>query len=272
MRQSRAALSMSWFTFLDAIFCAGLWACTPNGALPPSPSSTTSDIAPSGVEASIARQPICVGSSVLSAGSIADTLYYRAVSLQGGKIAVGYFVFFSEERPWGNNWLTWTVLPALGVDMFYSRSLLVAPGIQRALYGKGDVEGFRIIYELQSDGSLRADSAVADDRDERPVALGREQLFALDAQRPTLYTDIWSHQLGGRDAHSKADLSSLHCYEADQIRPLTDDIASDFHVENRANPAHVELLGGVSLHDEAQQAKSSSPPPPRGTNAVAGGA
>src|SRR5271166_3575863 len=62
---------------------------------------------PTDEQAEIEREPICVGSSVKSAGALSDILYYRAVARQDGKIEVGYFAFFSEERPWGNNWLTW---------------------------------------------------------------------------------------------------------------------------------------------------------------------
>jgi hypothetical protein len=178
---------------------------------------------------------------------MADTLYYRAVSLPDGTIAVGYFVFFSEERPWGNNWLTWTLLPAVGVDMLYSRLFLVAPGVQRALYGKGDVEGFRIVYHRGADGTLHADSAVADDRNERLVELDRDHLLALDAKRPTVYTDSWSHQLGAKGVRSKEELATLRCYQGDRIQPLSDDIARDFRVERRADPAHVELLGGTLI-------------------------
>jgi hypothetical protein len=228
------------------VLCA--FACAPSGALPRSSSvRRAADV--SGLQASIETQPVCIGSTVVTAGTMADTLYYRAVSLPDGSIAVGYFVFFSEERPWGNNWLTWTVLPAVGVDMLYSRLLLVAPGVQRALYGKGDVEGFRIVYRREPNGELRVDSAVADDRNERFVALDRDHLLALDAKRPTLYTDIWSHQLGAQGVRSKEDLATLHCYQGDRIQPLSDDIARDFRVEHRADPAHVELLGGTTIHE-----------------------
>ena len=226
--------------------------CAHRGA-PPSPTPAERAVALSPAEMAIEHQPICVGSSVVVAGSIADTLYYRAAVLPSGQIAVGYFVFYSEERPWGKNWMTWTVLPALGVDMFYSRSLLVGPGVQRALYGKGDVEGFRIVYDVEHDGALRVDSAVADDGKEGPVVLDRAHVLAFDAKRPTFYTDVWSHQLGGRGVQSREDLASIHCYEADRIRALSDDIAREFRLERRADPAHVELLGGVSIHDATQQ-------------------
>jgi hypothetical protein len=196
-------------------------------------------------QAMVEEQPVCIGSSVSSAGRLSDVLYYRAVATGDGHIAVGYFAFYSEERPWGNNWLTWSVVPALAVDMVYSRALWVAPGLQRALYGAGDVEGVAVVYAVGRDGSLSVDHAIVDDRDERPVAISRAQVLALDAARPTFYSDVWSHQLGGRDARSRRDLVEERCYEGDSIRPLPDAVARAFRIDDdRAPPAHVERMDG----------------------------
>jgi hypothetical protein len=240
-----------WFGSLELVAGAlgSTMASSPNGSLPVEavPASSARRAASSPLVDAIERQPICVGSSIVSAGSLGDKVYYRAVLLPGRKVAVGYFVFYSEERPWGNNWMTWTVLPALGVDAFYSRLFLVAPGLQRVMYGKGDVEGFRILYDLAADGGLRVDSAVADDRNEKLVVLDRAHVLALDEQRPTFYSDVWSHQLGGSGVRSKEDLVTHHCYESGDIRPLSEEIASEFRLAGRADPAHVELLGGVLL-------------------------
>ncbi len=145
-------------------------------------------------QAAIEHQPVCVGSSVASAGDLSDVLYYRAVALEDGHVDVGYFAFYSEERPWGNNWLTWSVVPALAVDLVYSRALLVAPGLQRALYGAGDVEGVGVVYDRTADGSLRFDHALADDGTHDAVALTRAQVFMIDHNRPTFYSEVWSHQ------------------------------------------------------------------------------
>src|SRR5579871_3921877 len=123
------------------------------------------------MQSRIEGQAVCIGSSVKSAGHLADVLFYRAVALEDGRLAVGYYAFFSEERPWGNNWLTWSVLPALAVDLVYSRALLVAPGLQRLLYGAGDVEGVGVVYDRLPDGSLRFDHALADDGTHESVAL-----------------------------------------------------------------------------------------------------
>jgi hypothetical protein len=198
-------------------------------------------------QAAIERQPVCVGSSVVSAGTLADVLYYRAAATDDGHVRVGYFAFFSEERPWGNNWLTWSVVPALAVDLVYSRALLVAPGVQRAMYGAGDVEGVEVVYDVAADGSLRVDHAVADDRTEHPVTLTRSEAYALDPERPTFYTEIWSHQLGGRGVRSRDELAYVRCYEGDSIRPLPESVARAFRVEGRAGPAHVERAGGSRL-------------------------
>ncbi|HEX8790797.1 MAG TPA: hypothetical protein VF765_07580 [Polyangiaceae bacterium] len=214
------------------------------GSLPPPPGPRA---ARSAMQAALEAKPVCIGSSVESAGALGDVLYYRAATLPDGRVAVGYFAFFSEERPWGNNWLTWTVVPALAVDLVYSRALLVAPGIQRAMYGAGDVEGLSIVYAVGLDGALSFDHATADDRTEQPVVISRERAYALDPAHPVFYSDVWSHQLGGTGAASRQNLAYLRCYEGDAIRPLPDDLARAYHLENRADPAHVERLGGVAI-------------------------
>lgn len=205
---------------------------------------------PAAEEAAVERQPVCIGSSVASAGTLGDTLYYREERLDDGRIAVGYFAFWSEERPWGNNWLTWSVLPAAVVDAVYSRALFVAPGLQRVLYGPGDVEGVTVVYDERADGTLEVHHAVADGDDERPLTLLRDEVLAIDPARPTFYADNWSHQLGARGARSPNDLSYVRCYEGDAVRPLTAAIDHDFHLANRAGPAHVERWPGRASADQ----------------------
>ncbi len=218
-------------------------------------------------QAAIEREPVCVGSSVMSAGALSNTLYYRAVERDDGHVEVGYFAFYSEERPWGNNWLTWSVFPALAVDLVYSRALLVAPGLQRALYGAGDVEGVGVVYDRSPDGSLRFDHAKADDGTHDSVALSRAQVFAIDQNRPTFYSQVWSHQLGGQGARSRSDLAYMRCYDEGSIRPLPESIARQFRVDDddRAPPAHVEREGGRRLDfAELRKASVSVAVPPRG--------
>jgi hypothetical protein len=219
-------------------------------------------------QATIERQPVCVGSSVSSAGDLSNVLYYRAVELPDGHVEVGYFAFYSEERPWGNNWLTWSVVPALAVDLVYSRALLVAPGLQRALYGAGDVEGVGVVYDRAPDGSLHVDHAIADDGTHDSVALSRAQVFAIDQNRPTFYSKVWSHQLGGQGAHSRSDLAYLRCYGEGSIRPLPEAVAREFRVDgdDRAPPAHVEREAGSRRIDLAEERGASVVvvTPPRG--------
>lgn len=231
--------------------------CAPLGSLPiraPRAEVTTA------VVAAIESAPVCIGSSVVSAGDLGDTLYYRATALPDGKLAVGYFAFWSEERPWGGNWMTYSVLPALAVDLVYSRALMIAPGLQRALYGKGDVEGVRIVYSVGAGGVLRAESAAANNGVHEPIALSREQMFALDPERPVFYSDVWSHQLGGTGARALSDLQYVRCYDKDHVRPLTESIAREYAIDahRRAKPAHVETLDGDVLPSEPEPALRAS--------------
>jgi hypothetical protein len=184
----------------------------------------------------IQAQPVCIGSTVRSAGELGPALLYRRSLRPDGRLAVGYYAFFSEERPWGNNWLTWSLVPALALDLVYTRGLLVAPGLQRAAYGPGDVEGFRVIYAPDGHGGLRAEGAVADDAQHRPAELTREDLFAVDPARLTVATSSWSHQLGAR-VERLGDLVYRRCYGPRSIRPIDREVVRRFKLEGRAEPA-----------------------------------
>lgn len=211
-----------------------------------------------GAAAAIESAPICIGSSVRSAGELGDTLYYRATATGEHELTVGYFAFWSEERPWGDNWLTYSVLPALAVDLVYSRALMVAPGLQRAMYGKGDVEGVRVVYSIDPRGGLRVERAAANDGVHEPVTFTKDEVFALDPSRPVFYSDVWSHQLGGKNARSLSDLKYVRCYDREHVRPLTDSIAREFAIDTsqRARPAHVEALESYSSASGAWAGRS----------------
>jgi hypothetical protein len=250
---ARAAVLSSAITIAFALLGSG---CARLGALPATPTGIQPE--PSSPEAAaIEQREICVGSKVASAGKLGDVLYYQAAVLPDGKLAVGYFAFFSEERPWGNNWLTWTVLPALFVDVFYTRSAFVAPGLQRALSGKGDVEGFHIIYDMEPGGTLKVERAVADNGTHDAVYLDAKEVLALDPERPTLYSNVWSHQLGGRGVKSMADLAYVRCFGPGRVLPLPDAVSADFALHRRAAPAHVEALGGRPIGAPDQRAAST---------------
>ena len=239
-------------------------ACIRQGSLPPPSLAPVEEVAASTTEQiAIEKREICVGSAVASSGDLADTLYYRATVMPDGKLVVGYFAFFSEERPWGNNWLTWTVVPALAVDMFYTRAMFVGPGLQRVMHGKGAVEGFRIVYSQLADGSLEIERAVADDGTHATVLLDRADVMALDPKRPTLYSDVWSHQLGGRGVHDKGSLAYVQCFGPGHVRPLSDALSSEFALAGRAPPAHVEALGGRAVGGPLPVSAKTSGPLPR---------
>ena len=114
----------------------------------------------------------------------------------------------------------------------------MAPGLQRAAYGKGDVEGFRVIYDVDEAGRLKAVEAFAEDGGHRPTRLSLRDLFSIDPTRLTVATGVWSHQLGATGVRAQ-DLAYRRCYGPGTIRPLTDAVARDFRLDRRATPAAV---------------------------------
>jgi hypothetical protein len=238
-----------------SLFLLAIFGCVETNGLPIARDPVVEPT--SAEQAAIEQREICVGSSVASAGDLADTLYYRATAMPDGKLVVGYFAFFSEERPWGNNWLTWTLVPAMVVDMFYSHGFFLGPGVQRAASGKGDVEGFRVVYDLAKDGKLRIESAVADDGSHDLVQLTAADIMKMDPERPTFYSDVWSHQLGARGVKSHADLAYVRCFGPGRVRPLPERIDREFALEGRAPPAHVEALGGRTIGPSVEAARTA---------------
>ncbi|MEO7034007.1 MAG: hypothetical protein ABI548_08995 [Polyangiaceae bacterium] len=196
-------------------------------------------------DARIIAQPVCVGARSWSMGSLGDTVLYRSRHI-GRKLAVGYFIYWSEERPWGSNAVSYLVVPALAMDAVYSHFLWLFPGIKDAMYGPGDIEGAQVEYEQSADGSLHVVDGRADDGNHAPVFLSREDL--LDSKgRVVLLTDVWSHQLGSHGAARFADAPGheLKCYAKAQLKPMTEQIAEAFrmgdeHHPLRGNPAWLE--------------------------------
>jgi hypothetical protein len=186
------------------------------------------------LDRSIQRQRFCVASEGWSAGTLGSVVLYRAQRV-GDRVRVGYFVYWSSERPWGNNELTLLVLPALAVDAVYSHFLFVFPGVQRVLYGPGDIEGVLVEYE-QDDSSLLPVRAFADDATHQPVTLSRRDI-AGDEGEVVLMTEAWSHQLGARDAAQRARHGhSLRCFEGSALQPMSEEVASAFRLGGEAKP------------------------------------
>jgi len=187
--------------------------------------------------------PVCVASPKWFAGELGRSVLYQFKRV-GHELHVGYFVYWSTERPWGNNLLSYLVLPALAVDAFYSHLFFLFPGLQRILHGAGDIEGARVVYEQGGDGRWTPVSAVADDALHHEVALDPGDF--VDGQgRVVLMTDVWSHQLGAKGARAFVDGShdgGVTCYGHNALSPLTTRIADLFRLgtslaPRRARPA-----------------------------------
>jgi hypothetical protein len=155
----------------------------------------------------------------------------------GNEVHVGYFVYWSTERPWGDNVLSYTLVPALVVDAFYSHFLFVLPGLKDLVHGRGDVEGATVVFEERDDGSLEPVRGVADDGTHSAVELTRADL--QDARgRVVLATGVWSHQLGERGAAALANRNALalRCFEHGSLRPMTHEVAQAFRLEKSGAP------------------------------------
>jgi hypothetical protein len=193
-------------------------------------------------EIRIRHQTVCVGARHWAAGDVGDTILFR-VHRDGHRLSVGYFVHWSTERPWGNNILSYTVLPALATDAVYSHFMFVMPGVKDYLYGPDDIEGARVDFEERSDGSLAVVGGTADDGTHDPVKLTPADL--VDSKgRVVLLTNVWSHQLGahGGGEFANGPDANLQCYGLPAVRRLTDDVARAFRLGSvqeplRARPA-----------------------------------
>jgi hypothetical protein len=187
----------------------------------------------------IQRQLFCVASSVSSAGALGDTVLYR-FRRRDAVLEVGYFVYWTTERPWGDNDLTRRIYPALAIDAFYSHFLFVLPGARRLIYGPGDIEGILVRYRIEED-RLVPMSGVADDEFHRHVELERADLAASDG-RVIALTETWSHQLGAKRAAARTKDSEQRCFSGTTLAPLSSEVADTFrlgdeHAPRRAKPA-----------------------------------
>jgi hypothetical protein len=220
-------------------------ACAHGSAHWPEPiagASTATLDSPATLRDRIEEQSVCVGARSWSAGSLGNTVLYRFTQV-GRKVSVGYFVYWSTERPWGPNVLSYTVLPALAADAFYSHFLYVFPGAKDAIYGPGDIEGVNVEFELDEKDDLQVVRGRAQDATHGDVQLTRADL--VDASgRIILLTDVWSHQLGARGGaeYASAKGSDVRCYQRASLQPMTEQVATAFrlgdeHRPSRAKPA-----------------------------------
>lgn len=191
-------------------------------------------------------RPLCIAASHWSAGKLGATILYR-LHAEADRIEVGYFVYWSTERPWGANSFSIALVPALLTDAFYSHFLFVFPGLRRLWYGPGDVEGARITYERTPRGWIPV-SVIADDGSHREVRMGAEE-FLDESGRIVLLTEVWSHQLGGRNAARSVSLgASMTCFDANAVRPLTEEDAAAFRLGSPTDPLRAPPAWGMDRY------------------------
>lgn len=179
---------------------------------------------------------ICITWNQSWAGDLGSTLLYRVRRVSSDTLRVGYFAYWTTERPWGDNLATRLLLPALVIDAVYSHTLFIFPGFQRLLYGPGDVEGVRVTYRITDQRRLIPISIVADNEMHDEVDM--EPRDMLDPEgRLLLFDDAWSHQLGGLAANKRFKRSShQHCFDHKSILPLSEQVAEGFRLGTVANP------------------------------------
>jgi hypothetical protein len=179
---------------------------------------------------------ICIGTLGWSAGRLGQAALFRE-RRRGDTWSIGYFVHWSTERPWGQNWLTYTVLPALLVDAVYTHFLFVLPGLQRAIFGPGDVEGVRVDLRQLDDGVWAPVGATADDGAHHEIALTPEDFVDADG-RLVFLTDVWSHQLSARGGRrfAREHGERLTCYAGGALLPLDDETTRAFRLGSENNP------------------------------------
>jgi hypothetical protein len=183
----------------------------------------------------IRAQPLCVASSAWF-GKLGDTVLF-VHQRRGDELRVGYFVYFDVERPWGQNLLTYSVLPAMLIDATYSHFAFFFPGVQRLLYGPGDVEGASIAYRVSGTGELVVRDGLADDDTHHRVTLSRSDLVGSEG-RVLLMTDVWSHQLGahGAASYARREDAMLRCFSGPALQPLTRRVAQSFRLGSFEHP------------------------------------
>ncbi len=188
------------------------------------------------LEELVRHVPICIVTKQVWAGDLGQAMLYRIRRRKGYTVHVGYYAYWSTERPWGDNDLSRWLVPAMVVDAFYSHLLFVFPGLQRLLYGAGDVEGARIVFQWEEPNRLTPVAITADDESHREVTINTRD--AVDEQgRVMLLNDVWSHQLGGRRPLALARAGAQrHCFSHDSLRPLTHDVVEAFQLGSPEHP------------------------------------
>jgi len=198
------------------------------------------------LEGLIRQRPICIAWTHSWSGDLGKSLLYQVSRSGPERIIVGYFAYWTTERPWGDNSLTHWLLPAVAIDGFYSHLLFVFPGVQRFLYGPGDVEGVRVTYRQTAPDQLVPVSVVADDDRHQEVTLDVAE--SVDEKgRIVVLNDVWSHQLGGKRAASVARAgASQRCFDGDSLRAITQDVVTAFRLGSTKDPRRAGPAWGIN--------------------------
>jgi hypothetical protein len=188
----------------------------------------------------IEAQPVCITSSVWSAGELGESLAYH-YRRDGDRLDVGYFAFWSTERPWGPNALTLTVIPAVAIDTVYSHFLFVLPGLRAALYGPGDVEGATIRYKILPDKTLSVVGGVAQNGVHDEVELSPQEMLDRNG-RIILMSDVWSHQLGAKGAAQHVSTAALQprCFFSNRLLRLRASLVAEFRLGSARSPTRAK--------------------------------
>ena len=218
------------FTALGAALTLSSWSSLDAPAWP-EPLETAASWPAEADRALVRAQPVCVMSTLDSAGELGQSLVVRH-RRQGDRLWVSYFAYWSSERPWGDK----PFLLSLAIDAFYSHFLFFLPGLRYAIYGPGDVEGVTVVYR-EIGGRLEVVEGYGDDEYHRAVHLGPEDLTGGD-KHTLLLTSWWSHQLGGRGAARAAAEASIarRCFTGPALVPLTAEIAERFRLGSPDKP------------------------------------
>lgn len=194
----------------------------------------------------VRRTTVCIASREQWAGTLGNTLLFQAQRTGVKRVTVGYFVYWTTERPWSKSLLPRQFFSAVATDAFYSHFFFVLPGLQRLLYGPGDIEGMSVQYSVDAADRLYPTAAFADNGMHVEVRLDVRD--AVDAHgRFVALTDVWSHQLGARGAVRAVRMGARQqCYSGQALVALTPRQATEFRlwdagVPRRALPAWREM-------------------------------
>jgi hypothetical protein len=184
----------------------------------------------------IRQVPVCVVWTKPWSGTLGSSMLFHARRTEPDLVVVGYFAYWTTERPFGDNDLTRWVLPALAVDAVYSHLLFVLPGLQQVMYGPGDIEGVRVTYRQKQSGQLVPIAVYADDSRHRELSLDITEAVD-DRGRILVLSDAWSHQLGGQHAVTVAHNGAMQrCFLDGAMRAVSDEVVKAFALGSVGHP------------------------------------